>query len=55
MIQAKAVGIDFLWFLVLSALQLQRQSPGLSAVSLDLLFSFISSCENLKTHCNVGQ
>lgn len=50
MLQTQAVGIDALWCLVLSALQLQRQSPGWSGVSLDLFFSFISSCENLNFH-----
>lgn len=50
MLQTQAVGIDALCFLLLSALQLQRQSPALSGVSLDLLFSFISSCENLDFH-----
>lgn len=36
--------------MVLPAPQLQRQSPGLSPVSLALLLSFISSCENLHFH-----
>lgn len=38
--------------LVLSVPRLQRQSPGLGAVSLDLLSSLISSCENLHFHAS---
>lgn len=50
MLPTQAVGMGALCFLVLSAPQLQRQSPGLSGVSRDLLFSFIPSCENLHFH-----
>lgn len=50
MLQTQAVGKDALWFLLLSAPRLQRQSPALSAVSLELLFPFFSSCENPNFH-----